>query len=134
RHAASRKAAGPVRRGRAARHDVAGTARHEALPQNHPDVKGARRPMCLGIPGEIVELIPGQPELAKVEVAGVRRAINVGLVAEEGIQVGDWVLVHVGFAMSKIDEREAAATLALLRGLGQAYTDELEALAESDIT
>ncbi|HLU73230.1 MAG TPA: HypC/HybG/HupF family hydrogenase formation chaperone [Nonomuraea sp.] len=90
--------------------------------------------MCLGIPGEIVELIPGQPELAKVEVAGVRRAINVGLVAEEGIQVGDWVLVHVGFAMSKIDEREAAATLALLRGLGQAYTDELEALAESDIT
>ncbi len=90
--------------------------------------------MCLGIPGEIVELIPGQPELAKVEVAGVRRAINVGLVNQDGIRLGDWVLVHVGFAMSKIDEREAAATLALLRGLGQAYTDELEALAESDIT
>ncbi|MDA0632170.1 HypC/HybG/HupF family hydrogenase formation chaperone [Nonomuraea sp. CA-218870] len=90
--------------------------------------------MCLGIPGEIVELIPGQPELAKVEVAGVRRAINVGLVSQDGIRPGDWVLVHVGFAMSKIDEREAAATLALLRGLGQAYTDELEALAESDIT
>ncbi|GAA4536357.1 MULTISPECIES: HypC/HybG/HupF family hydrogenase formation chaperone [Nonomuraea] len=90
--------------------------------------------MCLGIPGEIVELIPGQPELAKVEVAGVRRAINVGLVSQDGIRPGDWVLVHVGFAMSKIDEQEAAATLALLRGLGQAYTDELEALAESDIT
>ncbi|MEU4510886.1 HypC/HybG/HupF family hydrogenase formation chaperone [Nonomuraea wenchangensis] len=90
--------------------------------------------MCLGIPGEIVELIPGQPELAKVEVAGVRRAINVGLVNQDGIRPGDWVLVHVGFAMSKIDEREAAATLALLRGLGQAYTDELDALAESDIT
>ncbi|GAA3119267.1 HypC/HybG/HupF family hydrogenase formation chaperone [Nonomuraea sp. NPDC049421] len=90
--------------------------------------------MCLGIPGEIVELIPGQPELAKVEVAGVRRVINVGLVDQDGIRPGDWVLVHVGFAMSKIDEREAAATLALLRGLGQAYTDELEALAESDIT
>ncbi|MFG1948186.1 HypC/HybG/HupF family hydrogenase formation chaperone [Nonomuraea sp. NPDC048826] len=90
--------------------------------------------MCLGIPGEIVELIPGQPELAKVEVAGVRRAINVGLVGADAIRPGDWVLVHVGFAMSKIDEREAATTLELLRGLGQAYTDELEALAESDIT
>jgi hydrogenase expression/formation protein HypC len=89
--------------------------------------------MCLGIPGEIVELIPGQPDLAKVEVAGVRRVINVGLVDRDGIRPGDWVLVHVGFAMSKIDEREAAATLELLRGLGQAYTDELEALAESDI-
>ncbi|QYC45835.1 Hydrogenase isoenzymes formation protein HypC [Nonomuraea coxensis DSM 45129] len=90
--------------------------------------------MCLGIPGEIVELIPGQPELAKVEVAGVRRAINVGLVSQDGIRPGDWVLVHVGFAMSKIDEREAAATLELLRGLGQVYADELDALAESDIT
>ncbi|GAA0970966.1 HypC/HybG/HupF family hydrogenase formation chaperone [Acrocarpospora macrocephala] len=90
--------------------------------------------MCLGIPGEIVELLPGPTELATVDVVGVRRAINIGLLGEQGVRPGDWVLVHVGFAMSKIDEAEAAATLALLTGLGQAYTDELEALAESDIT
>ncbi|WP_214107872.1 HypC/HybG/HupF family hydrogenase formation chaperone [Acrocarpospora catenulata] len=90
--------------------------------------------MCLGIPGEIIELIPGPADLATVDVVGVRRAINIGLLGEGEVRPGDWVLVHVGFAMSKIDEAEAAATLALLTGLGQAYTDELEALAESDIT
>jgi hydrogenase expression/formation protein HypC len=90
--------------------------------------------MCLGIPGEIVEVMGGHDDLAKVDVAGVRRAINVGLLGAGEIRVGDWVLVHVGFAMSKIDEAEAAATLALLTGLGQAYTDELIALAESDIS
>lgn len=89
--------------------------------------------MCLGIPGEIVEVMGGPGDLAKVDVAGVRRAINIGLLGDGEIRVGDWVLVHVGFAMSKIDQAEAAATLALLTGLGQAYTDELTALAESDI-
>jgi hydrogenase expression/formation protein HypC len=89
--------------------------------------------MCLGIPGEIVEIIAGPARLATVDVAGVRRAINVGLLAEDEVSVGDWVLVHVGFAMAKIDETEAAATLAMLTGLGQAYTDELTALAASDI-
>jgi hydrogenase expression/formation protein HypC len=89
--------------------------------------------MCLGIPGEIVEVGEGRFDLATVDVAGVRRAINVGLLEEGEVRPGDWVLVHVGFAMSKIDEAEAAATLALLSGLGQAYTDELTALAESDI-
>jgi hydrogenase expression/formation protein HypC len=88
--------------------------------------------MCLAIPGEIVELLPGRADLAKVDVAGVRRAVNIGLLDQVG--VGDWVLVHVGFAMSKVDEAEAAATLELLTGLGQAYTDELTALAESDIS
>ncbi|MDX6739942.1 HypC/HybG/HupF family hydrogenase formation chaperone [Actinocorallia sp. A-T 12471] len=88
--------------------------------------------MCLGIPGEIVEILPDRDDLAMVEVAGVRRPISVGLVGE--VTPGDWVLVHVGFAMSKIDQAEAAATLALLEGLGQAYADELEALAASDIT
>jgi hydrogenase expression/formation protein HypC len=87
--------------------------------------------MCLAIPGEIVEFLPERADLAKVDVAGVRRAVNIGLL--DGVSVGDWVLVHVGFAMSKIDEAEAAATLELLTGLGQAYTDELTALAESDI-
>ncbi|GAA2453844.1 HypC/HybG/HupF family hydrogenase formation chaperone [Actinomadura vinacea] len=90
--------------------------------------------MCLGIPGEIVELSPDRGDLAKVEVAGVRRAVNIGLLGPDEIAPGDWVLVHVGFAMSKIDEAEAAATLDLLRGLGEAYTDELDALAGSDIT
>ncbi|MFI7108116.1 HypC/HybG/HupF family hydrogenase formation chaperone [Nonomuraea sp. NPDC050227] len=89
--------------------------------------------MCLGIPGEIVELLPDRADLATVEVAGVRRAISVGLL-DGPVRPGDWVLVHVGFAMSRIDESEAAATLALLTGLGPAYTDELQALAESDIT
>jgi hydrogenase expression/formation protein HypC len=90
--------------------------------------------MCLAIPGEIVEFLPDRPDLAKVDVAGVRRAVSIGLIAEDGVDVGDWVLVHVGFAMSKIDQAEAAATLELLTGLGQAYTDELTALAESDIS
>jgi hydrogenase expression/formation protein HypC len=89
--------------------------------------------MCLGIPGEIVEIKAGRDDLAIVDVVGVRRAINIGLLGPDQIGIGDWVLVHVGFAMSKIDEAEAAATVALLNGLGQAYTDELQALAESDI-
>jgi hydrogenase expression/formation protein HypC len=90
--------------------------------------------MCLGIPGEIVEIRDDDSQLATVDVVGVRRAINIGLIGREVLDKGDWVLVHVGFAMSKIDEAEAAATLELLSGLGQAYTDELAALAESDIT
>jgi hydrogenase expression/formation protein HypC len=90
--------------------------------------------MCLAIPGEIVEIAEDGGDLATVEVAGVRRAVNVGLLGADRVAPGDWVLVHVGFAMSKIDEAEAAATLELLRGLGEAYTDELDALAGSDIT
>jgi hydrogenase expression/formation protein HypC len=89
--------------------------------------------MCLGIPGEIVELPPDRPDLAKVDVSGVRRAINVGLLEEEDLAPGDWVLIHVGFALSKIDEQEAKAALAFLEGIGQAYADELAALAESKI-
>ena len=87
--------------------------------------------MCLAIPTEVVEVRDDDPEMAVVEVSGVRRTINVGLLAPEGVQPGDWVLVHVGFAMSKIDEAEARATLRLLEEMGQAYDDELQALAES---
>ena len=90
--------------------------------------------MCLGIPGEIIELSPDREDLATVQVAGVRRTVNIGLLGAEETAPGDWVLVHVGFAMSKIDEAEAAATLELLRGLGQSYTDEIDAIAGSDIT
>jgi hydrogenase expression/formation protein HypC len=87
--------------------------------------------MCLGIPGEVVELYPDRRDLAMVDVSGVRRAINIGLLEDENIQPGDWVLIHVGFALSKIDEEEAAAALAFLEGIGQAYDDELAALADS---
>lgn len=89
--------------------------------------------MCLAIPGEVVEISTEQPELAKVTVSGVRRAINIGLLADEPPVVGDWVLIHVGFALSKIDEREAQEVLEFLEGVGQAYTDEINALRASMI-
>ena len=89
--------------------------------------------MCLGIPGEIVELMDDRPDLAKVDVSGVRRAINIGLLEDEKLGPGDWVLIHVGFALSKIDEEEAKAALDFLEGIGQAYADELAALADSKI-
>jgi hydrogenase expression/formation protein HypC len=91
--------------------------------------------MCLGIPGRIVEILDEDLMLAKAEVSGVRRNINIGLVHHEEARVepGDWVLIHVGFAMSKIDEEEAKLTLSYLEGVGQAYRDELTALSESKI-
>jgi hydrogenase expression/formation protein HypC len=89
--------------------------------------------MCLGIPGEVVELMDDRPDLAKVDVSGVRRAINIGLLEDQKVEPGDWVLIHVGFALSKIDEDEAKAALDFLEGIGQAYADELAALAESKI-
>ena len=89
--------------------------------------------MCLGIPAEVIEFLPDQPDLARVDVSGVKRVINIGLLADEKIIAGDWVLIHVGFALSKIDEAEAAAALQFLEGIGQAYEDELAALAESRI-
>jgi hydrogenase expression/formation protein HypC len=89
--------------------------------------------VCLGIPGEVVELMDDRPDLAKVDVSGVRRAINIGLLEDEKVEPGDWVLIHVGFALSKIDEQEAKAALDFLEGIGQAYADELAALAESKI-
>ena len=81
--------------------------------------------MCLGIPGELIEFVPDHPDLAKVDVSGVKRVINVGLLADDMPKPGEWVLIHVGFALSKIDEKEAAAALAFLEGIGQAYEDEL---------
>ena len=88
--------------------------------------------MCLGIPGEVVELLVD--DLATVSVEGVKRMVNVGLLDGESLAPGDWVLIHVGFALSTIDEREAKAALEWLTDVGDAYTDELEALADSDIT
>ena len=89
--------------------------------------------MCLGIPGEVVSLHPERADLATVTVSGVRRMVNIGLIDEGELHPGDWVLIHVGFALSKIDEEEAASALAYLEGVGQAYADELRALADSAI-
>jgi hydrogenase expression/formation protein HypC len=87
--------------------------------------------MCLAIPGQIVEVVDADLHLAKVEVAGVRRTVNTGLFADAG--PGDWVLVHVGFAISVVDEAEAAATLALLQEMGAEFETELEELKASAI-
>jgi hydrogenase expression/formation protein HypC len=89
--------------------------------------------MCLGIPGEVIEIVADRPDLARVDVSGVKRAINIGLLAEENVQPGDWVLIHVGFALSKIDEAEATAAMEFLEGIGKAYDDEIGALRESRI-
>jgi hydrogenase expression/formation protein HypC len=78
--------------------------------------------MCLGIPGQIIAIINAEDALATVEVAGVRRPVNISFVMDDRpveACVGDWVLVHVGFAMSRIDADEAARTLALLEELGE---------------
>ena len=89
--------------------------------------------MCLGIPGCIVEFADETHHLAKVDVGGVRRTVNVGLVLPDGLEPGDWVLIHVGFALSKIDEEEARRTTEFLTQLGDAYEQELDQLSRSDI-
>jgi hydrogenase expression/formation protein HypC len=89
--------------------------------------------MCLGIPGQVVEFLETNADLAKVDVVGVRRNVNIALVAEDGLELGDWVLIHVGFAMSIIDEEEAARALEGLQLMGQEYDDEVAALTESRI-
>lgn len=89
--------------------------------------------MCLGIPGEIIEIQEDRPDLAKVAVSGVKRSINIGLLSDDPPVPGDWILIHVGFALSKIDEEEASAALKFLEEIGQAYEDELAALRESQI-
>jgi hydrogenase expression/formation protein HypC len=89
--------------------------------------------MCLAIPGQIVEIVDPFNRLAKVDVAGVRRQVNVGLLEEGELEPGDWVLIHVGFAMSKVDEEEARATLRLLQDMGAEYEQELEEIKGSTI-
>ena len=87
--------------------------------------------MCLAIPGQIVSLMAGT-DLATCDVSGVKRTINLGLLDKESIAAGDWVLIHVGFAMSKVDEAEARSSLEFLRSLGEQFTDEIAALEGSD--
>jgi len=91
--------------------------------------------MCLGIPGCIVRIDDAASMIATVDICGVRRQINVSCIVDDSHPVeacvGDWVLVHVGFAMSRIDADEAAATLKLLEQLGEAQA-ELESLSDAN--
>jgi len=90
--------------------------------------------MCLAIPGRVVEVTDEVNRLAKVDVAGVQRNVNIGLLDENGgVGVGDWVLIHVGFAISQVDEEEAIATRKMLEGMGADYETELEELRASVI-
>jgi hydrogenase expression/formation protein HypC len=75
--------------------------------------------MCLAIPGRIVELVAGANPVGVVEVAGVRRKVQLGLLEDDPPETGDWVLIHVGFAMSKISEQDAAEQMRLLALLGE---------------
>ena len=87
--------------------------------------------MCLAVPGQVLELVDETNHLARVDVAGVLRNVNIGLLDDAG--PGDWVLIHVGFALSKVDEDEALATLGLLQRMGEAFEQELEDLKASVI-
>jgi hydrogenase expression/formation protein HypC len=91
--------------------------------------------VCLAIPGQIIEIVDESNRLAKVDVAGVKRTVNIGLLDDDhhGATPGEWVLIHVGFALSRVDEEEAFATLKLLEGMGEEYEQELEELKASVI-
>lgn len=88
--------------------------------------------MCLAIPGRIVEIVDVENSIAKVEVGGVRRNVNIGMLDKEDTHIGDYVLIHVGFAMSKVDEHEAEETLRTLQELGQ-YQEEFEQYSSPEI-
>ena len=75
--------------------------------------------MCLAIPGRIIEIVDEENSIAKVEVGGVKRNINIGMLGKDEAGVGDYVLIHVGFAMSKVDEAQAADTLRVLKEIGE---------------
>jgi len=85
--------------------------------------------MCLAIPAQIVAIVDPEGSLAKAEISGVRREVSYALCPE--VAVGDWVLIHVGFALERIDEEQARETLALLEQMGEAYDQELREIRES---
>jgi hydrogenase expression/formation protein HypC len=92
--------------------------------------------MCLGIPGEIVEIQADQPHLAKVDVKGVKRLINIGLLDEDPPKPGEWILIHLGFALSKIDKAEAESAMEFLEDVGEPYQAleaEIAALREQAV-
>ena len=140
----------PARRTRGGRRrDRTGAARHRRAAnfvRRQPNRRHARRrpasanllierrtTMCLGIPGQVVDIVDAEQHLAKVDVNGVRRNISVRLLADDNLQVGDWVLVHVGFGMAKIDEHEAKLTLDQVQKMGADYVNEIEAFNSSEI-
>ncbi|MDQ6781855.1 MAG: HypC/HybG/HupF family hydrogenase formation chaperone [Actinomycetota bacterium] len=81
--------------------------------------------MCIGMPGQIVDLTDAAEHRGSAEVNGAIREVNIGLVLGEegGLSVGDWVLIHMGFAMARIDEDEAAETLAFMTSLDQIWEE-----------
>lgn len=89
--------------------------------------------MCLGIPGQIVAITDGSRQMAMAEVSGVRREVSVACVAGDDLSalIGQWALIHVGFAMALIDEDEAAKTLQALHDLREAQ-ETLAQMAEGD--
>ncbi len=89
--------------------------------------------MCLGIPGQVLEFMDPTRHIAKVDVSGVRRNVNVALVLPDGLEIGDWVLIHVGVALSRIDEAEAKRTTEFLMQLDDLFVEELEQLSDSSI-
>ena len=91
--------------------------------------------MCLAIPGKIVEVYSGDSDSALVDVAGVRRRVDLGLLQDDRPKPGDWVLIHVGFAMSKISERDAIDQMRTLSMLGeqQAAMEEVAGYAVDDV-
>ncbi len=86
--------------------------------------------MCLGIPARVVEIVDTDAKICKAEIGGVRRTVSYALL-EGGAAEGDWVLVHVGFALDRIDEEQAAETLKLLSDMGEAYERDLAAIRAS---
>jgi len=91
--------------------------------------------MCLAIPGQVVELFPDHPTTAMIDVVGVRRKVDLGLLLDNPPVKGDWVLIHVGFAMSKISEEDALDTMRILRELGEAEAamQEVEGYGLGDV-
>lgn len=91
--------------------------------------------MCLAVPGKVLEIVEGVPSTARVDVAGVRRNVDIGLLkGDDEPAPGDYVLVHLGCALARIDEGEAIETLRLLEDLGQAATEEVDQPDESAVS
>ena len=137
RHGRGRDRAGTAGHRRAAnfvrRQPNRGHARRRPAAANLLGTLERRTAMCLGIPGQVVDIVDAEQHLAKVDVNGVRRTISVRLLTDDNLMVGDWVLVHVGFAMAKIDELEAAMTLDQVQKMGADYVNEIEAFNASEI-
>jgi hydrogenase expression/formation protein HypC len=88
--------------------------------------------MCLAIPGRVLDVLDRESDLVKVEIGGVRRDVNAALL-DGALEPGDWVLIHVGFALSRIDEDEAQATLRLLEAMGAEYEQQLAELRDGTV-